>query len=361
MSLETAHSISLAVALAAALSAACQAELEPSRSNASAGGSAGSDAQGGAGSPNATGGSPSGGASAGGASSSAGAAGSGGSDATGGAAGTSGSGGAEAAGSAGAEAGGSGGTSGEPGAPIPSSGCDTPAQQDLGQWVQRSFTIRSTQRDAWVRLPLGYDPARPYPVVFLFHGCTNITNNVPMWNVTGNDAILVRGAGISNNICWDSGPNSADIELFDAMVESVSNAHCIDTSRIFGVGYSSGSWLLNRLECVRGDVLRAVGTVAGGGTNNPNSCVGTVARVFVHDTTDNDNPIQGNYAERDRLIALNGCNAGLPPVPEGPAPCARYQGCDPENPVIWCETTGAGHGRQDSLASQAFWGLFNEL
>jgi len=332
--------------LAASTVLACQAEVEPAKNTTNAGGSAGTSAQGGsagssAGAPNtggaiSSGGSTAGTTSAGGSSGSAGASG-----------GSAGSGGDSA------------GSGGGAGAPTSSAGCNMPAGQQLEEWVERGFNIDGVDRQAWVYLPANYDPTRAYPVVFLFHGCTGITNNVPMWNVTGEDAILMRGAGTASNICWAN--NSADVDFFDAMVESIETSHCVDTSRIFGVGYSSGSWLLNRLECVRGDVLRAVGTVAGGGTNQPNSCVDTVARVFVPDLNDEETLDDGNFAERDRLLTVNGCDEGAEPVMEDPAPCARYPGCDPANPVIWCGTSGEGHGRQDQFASQVFWQLFSSL
>ncbi|HEV8244393.1 MAG TPA: hypothetical protein VGP93_01360, partial [Polyangiaceae bacterium] len=198
------------------------------------------------------------------------------------------------------------------------------------------------------------------PVVFMFHGCSSPDNNVPMQTVTGDQAILMRGAGIESGTCWDASPDGKDVLFFDAMVAAVEAAHCVDKSRLFAAGYSSGSWLTNTLDCKRGDVLRAAGTVSGG-TVNAQGCVGRVARTFVHDQDDTTNVIAGSITERDRLIGLNHCDAQAATVPEDPSPCARYQGCDAGYPVIWCQTSGKGHDRQDSLAATAFWKLFSEL
>jgi len=139
--------------------------------------------------------------------------------------------------------------------------------------------------------------------------------------------------------------------------------HCIDTSRVFATGYSSGSWLVNTLECVRGDQLRATGTVSGGVVGNRGSCKGKYARIFVHDADDMTNKFveNGNLAERGRVIAQNHCAADTPAVPEAPAPCARYQGCDAGYPVLMCQTQGKQHDRQDNLAPGAFWSLFSSL
>ena len=272
---------------------------------------------------------------------------------------TSGSGGAS-----GATNGGSGGTSagagGSGGAPAGSLGCGKAVTQAARQWVELpSLDVGGTMRRWWSYLPNNYDPMRRYPVVFLFHGCGTETNNVPMQNVVGENAILVRSKAVAD--CWDTGTNSPDIAFFDAQVTASEADYCVDTSRRFAVGYSSGSWLINTLECVRGGVLRAAASVAGGSPRR-NSCTGpTLARLFVHDLNDPENAISGSITERDRLLTANACNASAAPVPEDPAPCARYQGCNPLYPVIWCETMGQMHGRQDQLASTAAWGLFTEF
>jgi len=262
------------------------------------------------------------------------------------------------AGGAGQAGSSSGGASGAGGA-TPSTGCGTPASGALGAWVEQpTIDVRGVARRWWVWLPMGYDPMRAYPVVFLLHGCGTETNNVPMQRVTGDDAILVRSVAVED--CWDTAANGPDVELFGLLVTAAEAGFCVDSSRRFGVGYSSGSWLINAIECVDGTLLRAAASVAGG-TPGARNCTGQIARLFIHDADDPENDISGNVTERDRLLELNGCDASIAPVPEEPAPCARYQGCDEGYPVIWCETMGEGHDRQDTLASEAAWGLFTEF
>lgn len=230
-------------------------------------------------------------------------------------------------------------------------------------WVEQpKLKVDNVDRQWWVWLPTGYDPAKPYPIIFNFHGCGGPNNIVPMDKVAGDKAILVKGSGISNTNCWDQGPNGVDVKFFDQMLADVLAKRCADSSHVFTTGYSSGSWLVNSLECVRGDKIRASGTVSGGRQfGNDTKCIGKNARVFVHDSDDMDNRIDmGNDDERDRLIAANHCMATAP-VMEEPAPCARYQGCDPGYPVIWCQTSGKQHDRQDNLAPGAFWKLFSSL
>jgi poly(3-hydroxybutyrate) depolymerase len=275
-----------------------------------------------------------------------------------GAGGVSGAGGG-ASGATNGGGGSSAGAGGSGGAATRSTGCGKAVTQMARQWVAiPALDVNGTMRQWWTYLPNNYSATRPYPVIFLFHGCGNETNNVPMQNVVGENAILVRSKAVTD--CWDTGTNSPDIAFFDAQVMAAEAGYCIDSSRRFAVGYSSGSWLINTLECVRGGVLRAAASVAGGATRR-NNCTGNIARLFVHDLNDPENAISGSILERDRLLAANGCNASTAPVAEDPAPCARYQGCMPGYPVIWCETMGQMHGRQDMLASTAAWGLFTEL
>jgi polyhydroxybutyrate depolymerase len=339
------------VALTALTLVACTSD--DGAGNPSGGGSGNGGGQGNAGSP-AAGGSNAAGSNAAG-SNAAGSSSSGSSMGGNGA----GSGGAASAGG-GAGGGGSGGTGG--GAVTASPGCGMAAGQELGMWVEQpTLDVAGTNRQWWVWLPEGYDPSKAYPLIFNFHGCSNSNNIVPMQNVAGDQAVLVRGTGISDNVCWDASPTGDDLAFFDQMLADVVAKRCVDTSRVFATGYSSGSWLSNMLECERGDKLRAVGTVSGGTFGNKANCKGKFARIFIHDSNDLDNEIiDGNDDERDRLIEQNNCMAAAP-VMEEPAPCARYQGCDAGYPVIWCETSGKGHDRQDSLAPGAFWKLFSSL
>jgi poly(3-hydroxybutyrate) depolymerase len=232
--------------------------------------------------------------------------------------------------------------------------------QQGGSWVESMVMTDGGSRPYSVWLPNDYDPARAYPVIGLLHGCGNGTNNVPMERQTGGDAILFRGTGSAAGTCWESGANSADVAFVDAMLADVQARFCADSSRTFVVGYSSGSWLADQLACIRADVLRGVATVAGGNPGVRN-CTGPIAQIFVHDTDDMSNGIESSESARDRLLMENNCDTSIDPVPEDPEPCVRYQGCDPGYPVVWCQTSGKGHDRQDALAAPAFWSFFREF
>lgn len=281
----------------------------------------------------------------------------GGANSTGGGGNKAGSSGAPSGGSA---SGGAGGGSGGGAAAEKSAGCGTMTNQMTARWVESMIMSGNSNRPYSVYLPTGYDPMRAYPVIVLLHGCGGGTNNVMMEGQTKSDAILIRGTGSASQTCWEASATGPDVVFFDAMVADVKARFCTDTKRFFAVGYSSGSWLANQLGCIRANVLRGLGTVAGG---NPGvrQCVGPIAHMFVHDENDPSNGISGSVSARDRLLMQNNCDADVAPVAEAPSPCVRYQGCDPGYPVKWCQTQGQNHNRQDNLAAPGFWNFFKEF
>jgi polyhydroxybutyrate depolymerase len=235
-------------------------------------------------------------------------------------------------------------------------GCGRAPSVATGEFVYESMMVGGVTREYAIRFPNDYDPATPYPLVMLFHGCGGIDNNVPMENESQDDAVLVKGAAVES--CWDAAPDSADVVFFDELLGLVGERACVDSSRVFGVGYSSGSWLLNVLGCVRAGVLRAQGNVSGG-LPYVQGCEGNLAGIFVHDLNDMSNGIEGGENARDRLLELNGCDSAT--VALDPAPCVQYQGCQDGFPVAWCQTSGKDHSRQDEFAPGAFWKFFSAL
>lgn len=240
-------------------------------------------------------------------------------------------------------------------------GCGQPLAIATAEWVPMTVDADAVTREYFVYLPEGYDPDRPYPVVYQFHGCSESVdrhnNNVPVHGHSGSDAIIVRGKAIES--CWDTAPGGSGVALFDAMVPEVESQWCADPARRFVTGYSSGAFMTHRLACVRGDMIRGVASIAGG--QGGNDCVGEVAGLLIHDSGDPTVSIASSGAARDRLIEANGCDAEAPTTPTAHPPCESYAGCDPELPVVWCQTMGEGHGRQDAFAGPAFWDFLSAL
>lgn len=239
-----------------------------------------------------------------------------------------------------------------------SAGCGMAANRPLGMWTTTSVRVGGGDRDYDVRLPPDYDAMTAYPVILLLHGCGSPTNNVPMEEVAGDDAIVVRGSG-TNDGCWHDTVSGPDLPYIDALLADVQSSLCVHGEQLFAVGYSSGSWLASTLSCHRGDVFRGIASVTGGEPGEIRDCVGQHGRIYIHDAMDEANRIEWDTPSRDRMLATNHCSMDTLPVE--PSPCVEYQGCDEGYPVVWCETNGQGHSRQDGLARPAFWGFFQRL
>jgi polyhydroxybutyrate depolymerase len=240
-------------------------------------------------------------------------------------------------------------------------GCGTPSEVEAESFVPQTITVGGGARDYFIRVPAGYDPARPYPIVYQHHGCSSEpdreTNNVPLDGQIGGDAILVRGKAAAG--CWDTAPDGPDVAYWDAMVADVEARWCIDPTHRFATGYSSGSFMTHRLACIRGDLLRGVATIAGG--QGETDCAGDPAALLIHDLNDPVVGIGASEAARDSYLSRNSCDVRTEPTPTDHPPCVEYAGCSDGRPVVWCMTTGQQHERQDGLAAPIFWDFFSSL
>ena len=271
--------------------------------------------------------------------------------------GTASTGGAADAGASGAL--GSGAAGGEPDSSVkPSMGCMKPANQALDQWVRYTVAVQTIEREYFVRLPPTYDPAKPYRLMFTFPGCGGKGDSaLPLFNAPGADAIVVGPS--PDGLCWVYTADSKDVAFFDEMLTLLEANFCVDQQRIFASGFSSGAWFTNVLGCQRSNVLRAQGTISGEWPRvDPTICSPqSIAGILIQDHSERDFP--SRRMELDRLLTLNGCSAETRPVL--PEPCVEYVGCKSGYPVVWCQTQGQGHSRQDALSVPALYNFFAQF
>jgi polyhydroxybutyrate depolymerase len=343
------RAVSAAVLFSSVLWLACSGEPSPDDPGGSGGAGASSVAGGGAGGvPSTTGGMTNAGMSTGGAKggtpSAGGAGGGGAGGATAGSGGaTAGSGGATA-GSGGMSGGGAGG--GPPGGKPPanpSAGCNK-ANPQTGS-SGSPLTVSGHQY--YVKLPTGYDPAKPYPTMIMF----NPTNNPISWAET---SAGFEVAGPKDN--WirvyphpansSSGWGSGDVSFFAPLYEQITASYCIDKARVFASGESSGGDFSSILGCEHADKLRAIGPCA---TKNvqqyplnaeTRKCTGQVTAVVIHGKMDNVVGPENGPKTRDFYVALNKCDATTKPVTgytDNQSNCVQYDGCDPNRDVYWCQ------------------------
>jgi poly(3-hydroxybutyrate) depolymerase len=309
---------------------------------------------------------------------------------TGGATGGSTGGGGAATGGVGGTTGGTGSGGGSGGLPnaVASMGCGKATGQPLEMFVNYKETLPETplvtkvwqDREYWVRLPANYNPNRPYPTVFVGPGCGGKGNNaIPIQEATGEDAIIIgldyKAAATGRDCFMTESFPDPEVDYVAATVDAVGKAYCVDESRRFITGFSSGSFLSYLLRCAEGGstgLFKGSGHAAGNwqGSMPLTACKGPAAYIAGHDMGDGDyNKYPGG---RDNVLKQNGCT--MPPVttPWDPGPkvmatagktlsCVQYMGC--QAPTVFCSTTGLGHNDQvaSGLSTHGFWKFWMSL
>jgi polyhydroxybutyrate depolymerase len=270
----------------------------------------------------------------------------------------------------------------------PSAGCNkAPVGDNSGGFTQHNITVTGvdaaflmgganygtqggfdfTHRNYFLKLPTNYDPTKAYPLVAGGGGCgatDGLSGNGGGLNVfNGNQSVAIQvglsyvypaGAGA----CFaDDFPDTPDLPYFDAMLAEVESNYCVDTTRVFVAGYSSGAWEAIMLGCARGGVVRGIGTQAGGLRIHGPACDGQPSSpMLIVGTGDTENPIgplttpvndsYGSAPARDEFLMQNGC-VGTATAPytgmSADSACVSYTGCPTTAPVIWCPI-GGGHG-----------------
>lgn len=216
-------------------------------------------------------------------------------------------------------------------------------------------------------LPEGYDADRAYPFVFMFHGRGGDGPQFRTYNgveeASDNNAILVYPDALPNAqqgglTGWDLSANGIDIAFMDQLLADFTANLCIDETRIFATGHSHGGFFSNAMGCARGETIRAIAPVAGGGPGA--GCEGSVAAWLAHHTDDDVVPVALGKITRDHWVEDNGCSEET--TPTDPEPCVAYQGCNEGHDVVWCEHTleeSFGPHAWPSFAGPAIWTFFS--
>jgi poly(3-hydroxybutyrate) depolymerase len=222
------------------------------------------------------------------------------------------------------------------------------------------LTVGAMKRRFFLRLPSSYDGKKPWPVVFAFHGAGNKSAS---WFDTNTDlrpqleekAVLLFPEGPAKpdgTLSWVY-LSPENVLFTDAMIEWLKTNVCVDPSRLFATGQSSGGYMAMTLGCQRGNVFRAVAT-SSGGILEPGACTGNPHVLMRTGKADTASTHDSVVKTRDFWTMHKGC-AAEPPKPIQPAPCVSYAGCGAT--VIWCED-GGSHG-WPNYATAAMWNLFS--
>ena len=255
---------------------------------------------------------------------------------------------------------GSGGTTGAagtggttPGGPaVGSTGCGkTPTLTSGARTIQSG----GQSRDFFLRIPENYDKSHPYRLIFGFHWNGGSGADVDSggsdkdaWSYYGlraqseNSTIFVAPTGLSAG--W-ANTGDRDLNFVDDMIKQIEGDLCVDTTRIFSVGFSYGGGMSYELACARAKVFRAVAVYSGAQLSGCGGGADPIAYLGIHGVSDPTCNISGGRSLRDKFVKNNGCTAQSPPEPSagsGKHTCTSYTGCSSGYPVRWCAFDG-GH------------------
>ncbi len=205
-----------------------------------------------------------------------------------------------------------------------------------------SIKLNGTERNFITVIPDNYIQTQKYPIIFAIHGRTNTNSYLRTYlgveEAAQGKAFIIYPDGRQPGGVWkdqnDKNDKIRDFALFDRLVIEFGNKYCIDLDRVYVVGYSLGAWFTNSLSCVRGDIIRAIGTIGGGTTKN--TCRGTVNALTMHNPKDNLSLYGEALMNIDQKISQNKCSTEKMPVEPAKFNCESYLSCSPDGEFIFC-------------------------
>jgi poly(3-hydroxybutyrate) depolymerase len=186
--------------------------------------------------------------------------------------------------------------------------------------------------------PTGYDPAKTYPVVIVFHGWYADGAAFESWfeqeKYTDNEAFVVYPD--AKNGLWDLNGTS-DLVFFDEMIKQLGETYCINPSRVLGFGFSYGAKFVNHLGCKRAGYVKAISAGDGSGGGDGYHC-GRLPVLVTHRTHDNDELIAWGRQVAASWTSLNKCSNATDPG-DATLNCVAQKGCSSPGNVTFCEDT----------------------
>lgn len=240
-----------------------------------------------------------------------------------------------------------------------------------------SFDVEGQAGEYVLSIPDGYDPMTPYPLGFAFHGRNRTGPNCHDGDCAGfqtvmeGDAVLVYMTSLGGTGWEGDGEREINVTFFETLRAALEATLCIDTSRVFVAGTSSGAHFTNVLGCRFGDSLIAIAPVAG--YLPETECVGQPAALVIHGVLDPS--FDAGVTARDFWRENSGCTDETVPTIEAvhasvtatmeTHDCAVYQGCAIGAQVTWCEHSEGGYDGSTHgwplFGGQAIWDFMQAL
>jgi polyhydroxybutyrate depolymerase len=284
-------------------------------------------------------------------------------------AGMGGGGGGSGGSSAGAGGKGSGGSV-STGTATPSAGCSKGS---------KGTKISKTNEEI-VDFPASYDGTKPFPLLMMLHACGNPNNQWENLSSQRGPAALVNeyvrwmpNTTAASGQCWDN--YAQNIKRITQQYDELLANYCIDTSRVFGTGHSSGAQMLVQILANKGDAqhlnIKGVAPVA---ADPYNVAVPTPVMYIdgqndtVRGATSATNTVakfraaNGCMETSKPYSAVMGCKSNQNQAQVDPG-CKIYDSCTV--PTIWCSHNDPDYSNTEHgvpcFALQAMYDFFKTL
>jgi polyhydroxybutyrate depolymerase len=141
-----------------------------------------------------------------------------------------------------------------------------------GKFEKIAVMHGSEERVAYVHIPPSYNPAKPAPVMFGFHGGKGRVNGAKsfsrLWRGQfDSEMILVFLNGQSTDTAetaWVSRDFSdqSDVELVKQVLKRVRTRYTVDTTRVYAAGFSNGGVMTTMLACHASELFSGFAVVS---------------------------------------------------------------------------------------------------
>jgi polyhydroxybutyrate depolymerase len=190
------------------------------------------------------------------------------------------------------------------GAPVPSSGCQSPQPPSVTNQRQ-DIEVGGTPRWYLLTTPAPATPSptkatkatkapAPRPLVVDIHGLAEgavIHAQTSQFGVLGqkDGFVVVFPNGTGSPVQWNTStranPNP-DLDFLTAMLNQVEASQCIDTSRVYASGFSDGAFMVSTVACTMSGRFAAIAAVSGLQLQSPCHTTRRVPILTFHGTAD---------------------------------------------------------------------------
>ena len=180
---------------------------------------------------------------------------------------------------------------------------------------EKYIQVGDRQRSYIVDVPPGYDPRRPAPLVFVFHGgggnasfAKTQSGMTELAKTAGFIAVYPNGTGRFKNLLltWNTTSccgyaqkeNVDEVAFIRALIDTLEATLAVDRRRIYATGLSNGGMMSHLMGCALSDRFAAIAPVSGELSMAECRPTQPVSVLMIHGTADEHLPYNGGVGAK---------------------------------------------------------------